>query len=73
MSGQMHQWCGAEITESSVAGVLLTGNFHTEIGVAQGCQPVGNPVEITRAEDNLIFELDGRASSRGAARIACSC
>ena len=60
MSGQMHQWCGAQITESSVAGVLLTGNFHTEIGVAQGCQPVGNPVEITRAEDNLIFELDGR-------------
>ena len=41
------------------AGVLLTGDFHTEIGVAQGCQPIGNPVEITRAEDNLIFELDG--------------
>ena len=39
MSGQMHQWCGTEITESSVAGVLLTGDFHTEIGVAQGCQP----------------------------------
>ena len=60
VSGQMHQWCGTEITEASVAGVLLTGDFHTEIGVAQGCQPIGNPVEITRAEDNLIFELDGR-------------
>ncbi len=60
ISGQMHQWCGTEITESSVAGALLTGNFHAEIGVAQGCQPIGSPIEITRAEDNLIFELDGR-------------
>ena len=62
VSGQMHQWCGTEITESSVTGVLLTGDFHTEIGVAQGCQPIGNPVEITRAEDNLILELEGRAA-----------
>lgn len=60
MTGQMHQWCGAEIAESSVAGVLLTGDFHSEIGVAQGCQPIGSPVEITRAEDNLILELEGR-------------
>jgi small ligand-binding sensory domain FIST len=60
VSGQMYQWCGKDIAEASVAGVLLTGSFHTEIGVAQGCQPIGHPLEITRAEDNLIFELDGR-------------
>ena len=60
MGGQMHQWCGTDITEAGVAGVLLTGDFHTEIGVAQGCQPIGNPAKITRAEDNLIFELDRR-------------
>ena len=30
-----------------------------EIGVAQGCQPVGRPREVTRAEGRVIFELDG--------------
>lgn len=60
MGGQMYQWCGKEIAEGSVAGLLLTGSFHTEIGVAQGCQPIGRPLEITRAAGNIIYELDGQ-------------
>ncbi|MCZ6676839.1 MAG: FIST C-terminal domain-containing protein [Candidatus Poribacteria bacterium] len=60
MSGQMYQWSGKQIAEASVSGVLLTGSFRTEIGVAQGCQPIGHPLEITRAEGNRIFELNGK-------------
>ncbi len=56
---QMYHWRGAEATEGGLTGILLTGDFNTEIGVAQGCQPVGRPREVTRAEGRVIFELDG--------------
>ena len=56
---QMYHWKGEEATEGGLTGVLLTGDFSTEIGVAQGCQPIGKPREITRAEGRVIFELDG--------------
>ena len=56
---QMYHWKGEEATEGGLTGVLLTGDFSTEIGVAQGCQPVGRPREVTKAEGRVIFELDG--------------
>ena len=56
---QMYHWKGKEATEGGLTGVLLTGDFSTEIGVAQGCQPIGRPREITKAEGRVIFELDG--------------
>ena len=56
---QMYHWRGEEATEGGLTGILLTGDFNTEIGVAQGCQPVGRPREVTRAEGRVIFELDG--------------
>ncbi|MCY3723602.1 hypothetical protein F4X88_13780 [Candidatus Poribacteria bacterium] len=55
---QMYHWRGEEATEGGLTGILLTGDFNTEIGVAQGCQPVGRPREVTRAEGRVIFELD---------------
>ena len=56
---QMYHWKGAEATEGGLTGVHLTGDFSTEIGVAQGCQPIGRPREVTRAEGRVIFQLDG--------------
>ena len=56
---EMYHWQGTQATEGGVTGLLLTGNFSTEIGVAQGCQPIGNPREVTKADGHVIFELDG--------------
>ena len=56
---QMYHWKDAQATEGGATGVLLSGNFNTEIGVAQGCQPIGKPREITKADGQIIFELDG--------------
>ena len=56
---QMYHWQGTQATEGGVTGLLLTGNFRTEIGVAQGCQPIGKPREVTKADGRIIFELDG--------------
>ena len=56
---QMYHWKGEEATEGGLTGILLTGDFSTEIGVAQGCQPIGEPREVTKADGRVIFELAG--------------
>ena len=56
---QMYHWKGTQATEGGVTGLLLTGNFSTQIGVAQGCQPIAEPREVTKADGRVIFELDG--------------
>lgn len=55
----IYGWHDEEVVESGIAGMLLTGAFHTEIGVAQGCQPIGQLLEINRAEGNVIYEVNG--------------
>ncbi len=42
-----------------VVGVALYGDVAVEPVVAQGCRPVGERVTVTKAERNLIYELDG--------------
>ena len=54
----IYEWRDKEVVEAGVAGLLLTGAIHTEIGVAQGCQPIGHLLQITRAEGNVIYEVD---------------
>jgi small ligand-binding sensory domain FIST len=44
------------------AGVLLHGPVGLRSIVSQGCRPIGRPLVITRAEDNIIYELGGRPS-----------
>lgn len=56
---QMYHWKGEAATEGGLTGILLTGGLSTEIGVAQGCQPIGKPREVTRSAGRVIFELDG--------------
>ena len=40
-------------------GIALKGALRVDVVVSQGCRPVGPPLEVTRAEGNLVFELDG--------------
>ncbi len=50
--------------DAHTRGALLlacTGNIRVDGIVAQGCRPVGEPLFVTRAEDNRIRELDGRS------------
>ena len=62
---EIYGWHDEEVVESGVAGMLLTGAFHTEIGVAQGCQPIGQPLEINRAEGNVIYEVNDNPALDG--------
>lgn len=59
---QMHtyQWCGTEVASDAVCGALFSGALSRAIGHSVACQPIGEPLLVTRAEGNVIFELGGR-------------
>jgi small ligand-binding sensory domain FIST len=43
-------------------GVLvgLSGSLRLQPAVSQGCKPIGEPLPVTKAEDNIIFSLGSR-------------
>jgi small ligand-binding sensory domain FIST len=67
--GRTYQLCGEVITTNAASGLLITGSFETSIGITQGCQPVTQPMTITKAEGNLIFELDNRPAFETFAKV----
>ncbi len=46
--------------KEGAVGLALTGEIEFENVVSQGCRPIGEPYIITRAEQNVLFELAGR-------------
>jgi small ligand-binding sensory domain FIST len=53
------QMCGGQVISNGVAGVLLTGELISTIGVTQSCRPIGRTMEVTGAEGDVITSLDG--------------
>ncbi|MCC5653097.1 FIST C-terminal domain-containing protein [Nostoc sp. XA013] len=49
--------CQSLYREGTV-GIALTGNIVLETIVAQGCRPIGKPLQVTKADRNIILELD---------------
>ena len=48
------------LTEGGVSGVLFGDDIRTVTGLSQGCTPVGGIHTVTRSEENILVELDGR-------------
>jgi small ligand-binding sensory domain FIST len=48
------------VKDQGATGVLLQGPIGMRSIVSQGCRPIGRPLVITRAKDNLILELGGK-------------
>lgn len=61
--GQGVLYAGREAYGAGMAGVALWGNIELDSIVAQGCRPIGQPTFVTRAEGNVITELDGQRPS----------
>lgn len=55
-----YQWCGTEVASDSVCGALFSGGVSRAIGHTIACHPVADPLLVTRAEGNVIYELGGR-------------
>jgi len=48
------------VWHGGLSGVALSQHVHLVSRVSQGCTPVGPRREVTRAERNVVYELDGR-------------
>ncbi len=48
------------VQRQGAVGVLLQGELGLRSIVSQGCRPIGRHMVITRAEDNVIYELGGQ-------------
>jgi small ligand-binding sensory domain FIST len=57
MEGRTYQWCGRELADHGVAGIMLGGDVEARVGVAQGCQPFGQAYTITKADGHMIEEI----------------
>ena len=48
------------VYEEGAVGVRLHGLVKTRTVLSQGCRPIGQPLVITKADRNVIFELGGK-------------
>jgi small ligand-binding sensory domain FIST len=53
---------GEDLREDGAVGVLLRGPAKARTVVSQGCRPIGRPLVITKAKDNIILELGGKTA-----------
>lgn len=53
-------YLGDAVVAQGAVGVALTGNVAVDTVVAQGCRPIGQPMQVTACDRNLLLELDGR-------------
>ena len=50
-------------------GLAFKGALRADVIVSQGCRPVGPPLEVTRAEGNVVIELDGQPALERAEQV----
>lgn len=53
-----YQFCNDAVLTDSASGVLISGDFNYHIGVTHGSKPLGLFRTITRADKNVILEID---------------
>ena len=58
-SGENRLLLNQNTYDSGVVGVVLWGQLDVRTVVSQGCQPIGEPYVVTKAERNIIYELGG--------------
>ena len=72
--GATFQFSGSQASSGCVSGLRLGGTFRHHLALTQGCRPLGAPMRITRAHENLLLEVDGIAAYealRAAAPAQC--
>jgi small ligand-binding sensory domain FIST len=47
------------VRRSGATGVVITGNVSLESVVARACRPIGRPMVVTEASENMLIGLDG--------------
>ena len=60
VAGATFQLCKDQVATNAVTGLHLSGSFEASIDITQGCQPITEPLTITKADGNIIYEIDHR-------------
>jgi small ligand-binding sensory domain FIST len=68
--GETFQFCGDVVSNNSVSGMLLAGDFDLTITSTLACAPIGSMHRVTACRDNVILELDGRPAYEAFAAAA---
>jgi hypothetical protein len=55
---QTYQYCDDEVASEAVAWALISGPLKAAWSISHGCVPVGVERKVTRAEGNVIYEID---------------
>ncbi len=58
--GQNRLLLGSRALDSGAVAVLMHGPLSLANVVSQGCRPIGHTLVVTKAEQNVIFELGGK-------------
>jgi small ligand-binding sensory domain FIST len=61
-SGENRLLLNDQYFDGGVVGVQLTGPIAVRTVTSQGCRPIGERFVVTRAEQNMIYELGGVAA-----------
>lgn len=59
-AGENRLIAGDRVFRSGMVGVAMHGNILLDAVVAQGCRVFGKPSRVTRCDNNLLYELDGK-------------
>lgn len=58
--GENRLLLGQQALDTGAVAILMQGATRVRSVVSQGCRPIGRPLVVTKAEDNVILELGGR-------------
>ncbi len=61
--GENRLFDGSEVHSAGAVGLMLRGNIVVDTIVAQGCRPIGDPLFVTWAEENILCQLEGRRAT----------
>jgi hypothetical protein len=59
-SQQTYQFFRTEVCSDAVPILLFSGPILFSHGIASGWQPIGNPGRVTKAEKNVVYEIDNQ-------------
>ena len=58
--GENRLLLGGQVHRAGAVAVLLSGGIRVRSVVSQGCRPIGKPMVITKAQQNVVLELGGK-------------
>lgn len=63
------KFCGNEVATDALSGALVRSSGSILVGVTHGCQPVGRPFTVTKADGNIIWEIAGARAADVLAKV----